>query len=442
MKRRCCFGILPAICLLVVFFSSDGRAGVLGQFTLSAVEEYNDNIFFSDKKEHDFITVVTPTFSLLYTSPEAKEPTFTASFSPTGELYLRHSEATNFGRNLSSKAGYTYHYSPRLDFQFSHNLRRSGRGRSGAVGDQGLLALTPPTVPTPPGEAQPPGVTQQLGDLISRGETLRNQLSAQGEFLYRPDVTFTGGYSFGLTNFLDENGSETSHSASFRGIYRWRFQQLEQDHNLHAGYRASLINSRNGARNIIHNADIGDDYFSDIKIGLDPTWTLSASGGIALNTGGRGPRVANNLQFTLKKVWEGASFNVDLRKGLTESFGVGGLSETTTLSSAFNINLTQYLTGTASVTYSIFDTDTTDFNVFQGRVGVQYQLLTWLSSSLAYLHRMRTSESGGTSAVLGAGRKINSNSVFVLFTAYFDVWPNTGLGKIPTRSRTFSSIGP
>jgi hypothetical protein len=37
-----------------------GPAAWASRFSLSLREEYNDNIFFTTDKEHDFITVITP----------------------------------------------------------------------------------------------------------------------------------------------------------------------------------------------------------------------------------------------------------------------------------------------------------------------------------------------------------------------------------------------
>ena len=41
------------------------EAHFASRFSLSAGEEYNDNVFFTQKKSHDFVTVITPALHFL-----------------------------------------------------------------------------------------------------------------------------------------------------------------------------------------------------------------------------------------------------------------------------------------------------------------------------------------------------------------------------------------
>ena len=54
-------------------------AAFASQFSLGVGETYSDNIFFSKDKEHDFVSLVTPTLTLLYAPPGQTVPTLNLS---------------------------------------------------------------------------------------------------------------------------------------------------------------------------------------------------------------------------------------------------------------------------------------------------------------------------------------------------------------------------
>jgi len=384
-----CFFVLFFFCVLVstVTLPEDTHAGFASRFSLSLKEEYNDNIFFEEKKIHDFLTTISPALNFLYAPPGQKAFPITARISTSGQFFARNSDRNNFGETVSLDVDYTYRYSPRLSFQLSETLRRVGETRT---------------------------TGSDFATLGTGGEQLVNIFSVDGTFLYAPKITFTGGFRGRYQSFLDEGGTDIDNSVGIRGTYQWG------QHNLHAGYRISFIDSRNenddDDDNVIHTFDLGDDYFSSKKIRLTPTLTLSFSSGISLNTGGDGPAIANNTDVTLTN-WKGTSLTGGIRRGLTGSQGVSGLSNTTSFLTNFNIQFTRFLTANADVNFSLFDTDDEDFDVFQAQAGIQYLITSWLSSNLSYTFRWR--DTG----------KINSNNVLLFFTAHFDIWPNPGLGK-------------
>ncbi len=430
--------------LFILFLSAQyGMAGFLGRVSLSVGEEYNDNVLFSQTKEHDFVTSLTPTLSLLYAPTSQTVPTLTARLSIPGEIFASHSELNNFGDNIAFNAGYTHYYSPTLTFHLSDSLRRTGSARTAAPGDDmGFPSSTLPTAAPPPGGVQPPSIAQSVAGLVTNGAILTNTLSARGIYLYAPDITLNGSYSMGSTFRLSQGGSDLFQSVGFRGVYAWR-----QEHNFHAGYAASLINFSGGGNNagaggngnnLVHSLDIGDDYFSK----FDPTLTLSATSGISLNTSSQGPRIANNTSLTLIKVWEAASLNAGVRKGLTDSPGGTGLSNTTSFLTRFNIRLTEYLAANADVVYSMFDTATTKYQTFQARAGLQYWITPWLSSGLSISHQRRNGGSGAASTTLSTGARINGSSVFLFFSNHFDIWPVVGLARGPILPQGTPSAGP
>src|SRR5688572_4603870 len=181
-------------------------AAFASQFSLGVGETYSDNIFFSKDREHDFVSLVRPTLTLLYAPPGQVVPTLNLSLTTRGEVYARHSDLNNFGDNVLANAGYTYQYSPRLSFNFFDTFQRQGPTRLGGYAFGAFP--TGPTSPLPPGGVPPGSSSQNLSDLISAGDQLSNYVGFQGSFLYRPDISFMAGYYNSFTKFIDAGGTD------------------------------------------------------------------------------------------------------------------------------------------------------------------------------------------------------------------------------------------
>jgi hypothetical protein len=412
-------------CVVIILLSAhESLAAFASRFSLLVGEEYNDNIFFVKKKEHDFVTIITPTLTFLYAPTGATIPTLNLNISPSGQIYAHHSELNNFGDNIALNAAYGYQHSPRLSFQVTDSIQRLGETRTGGVGNQAFQLPNPPTTLPPITGAPPNSSSDQLRDFVSRGNEITNSFSLLGSFLYRPDMSFVAGYNNSYTRFIQAGGSDIFHNLSFRGVYNWR-----RDHNLHAGYSIAISKARNGSDNVAHNFDLGDDYFSNYQLQLTPTFSLSASTGLSLETGSGGVRVSNNSNLILTKLWETATLTGGVRKGLTPSFGISGISDTTSFFSNFFMLLTERLSATAGVDFSLFDTEDVNFKTFQASLGIQYAITSWLASNLTASHRWIEGGAGlSTSSLIDRG-KVSGNLVILSLTASFDVWPNVGLAR-------------
>lgn len=413
---RFAVGVALLTCFLV---PTKAWAVFASQFSLGLGEEYSDNVFFAKQKDHDFVTIITPTLSLYYAPEGQIEPTLNLNISPLGQIYARHSELDGFGKDASVDGFYTYRYSPRLTFHLSDRLFRQGPARLGGLAGGFQIPGLPTTGGTGLGTS-----SQNLKDLIANGSQISNAVSLQGSYLYRPNISFTGQYTNTFVNFIDQGGTDVFHTASVRGVYNWR-----QDHNLHAGYTISIANSRNGDNGVIHNFDFGDDYFSNYTLQLTPTLSLSASTGMSLNTSNSGPRIANNTNITITKLWETASVAGGLRKGLTPTFGVSGISDTTTLFTDFTMRITEKLTANSNLNFSLYNTKDVNFKTFQAGMGLQYAINSWLSTGLNYRFNWIDSGAGASSTNLLNKGVVNSNSVFVDLTSRFDLWPNVGFAR-------------
>jgi len=400
-------------------------AALASQFSLSVGEQYSDNIFFSKNKESDFVTVMTPTLSLFYAPIGQAAPTVNLNISPSARFYARHGALNSFGDTAAVDGGYAYQYSPRLTLNFSERFQRQGQSRTTGNNGAQQTPLTP-TTPFPQGGAVPNSASQNLKDYTSGGQQLSNNFAFQGIFRYRPDMSISGGYSNTYAKFITQGGSDLSQTFSIRGVYNWK-----QEHNLHAGYSASIINSRNGDNGVIHDFDFGDDYFTSqvYKIQLTPTLSLAGSTGLSINTSNSGPRVANNTAITVTKLWETASMSGGIRKGLTPSFGISGVSDTTNLFANFAIQLAERISANTRAEFSYFDTKDVNFKTFQASAGIQYLITSWLSSSLSYSFRRINSGAGATNTDLLTRGTVSGSNVFLSFTTRFDIWPNTGLAR-------------
>jgi hypothetical protein len=398
-------------------------------------ELYTDNIFYTRNKEADFVTTITPTLSILYAPEGQTVPILNLSISPSGLIFARHSELTNFGDNWAANGAYTYQYSPLLNFHVSDVLGRQGEYRLGPV-TQGTFQLpSAPTSPPPVGGTLPGQGDQNLSNFTSGTfSQFWNNFTLQGTYLYRPDVSFTGGYSNNYIDNIDQGGSDISHSIYFRGVYNWR-----QEHNLHAGFYINVFNDRNRSNannrnnnNVVFNFDLGDDYFSRYQINLSPTLTLTASTGISLNAGNDGPPVANNTNITVTKIWETATLSGGVQHGLTSSYGVGGISNTTSVNGQFNYQVTEKLSTIAGVNFSFYDTDDGNFQTFQASAGARYQFTPWLASNFFYAYRWTDSSNSAARSDLLQPGLVRANAAYLSLTANFDLWPNIGLSRSMT----------
>jgi len=277
--------------LFALLLVKHAEAQSTGGFSLSVSEEYNDNIFFSESKDSDFITSITPAWSILYVLPGRETHTFTANISAPLQIFADNSDLNNFADNASINGSFQYQYSPRLSFQILDEFRRVGQTRTSTT-DFGIASQA---------------------SLVNRGQLVGNRFSVDGNFLYSPNISFTGGVYLDSLHFLDEGGADITNSIGMRATYK-----VGQNHNFHAGYTFESFNPRNGEGTVLHNFDIGSDYLSNYKIQLTPTLTFSASGGIS--TGSRGVRPRGSLILT--KLWPAASVTAGLTSQVTSTLGL------------------------------------------------------------------------------------------------------------------------
>jgi hypothetical protein len=435
------------VCAFALFFgvivsgsiSDDCWAAFASNYSMSLGEQFTDNVFFTKDKSSDFITLITPTLNLLYAPQGATVPTVNLSISPQGQIFARHGDLNNFGRRMSMNAGYAEQLTPRMNLYFSDALSRDGASRTGGIGGGGLLG----TPTSGNGIGSVPN-SQNLQNFTSVGDVVTNIVAARAKFLYQPNISFNADYTNNFTKYLSEGGSTIYNQIGARGIYNFR-----QDHNIHAGYYVAVYNSRNGDNDVIHNLDIGDDYFSNVQVRLSPTLTIAFSSGLSFKSGSDGTGIANNTNLTITKLWETAALQGGMRKGLTPSYGISGISDTTTFFSDFDSRITDRLTARVNVSYSLWNTDDENFKTFQAVAGLQYAINSWLSSNLNYGFYSTNGGSGAGNCGSGSANDIcipkgtvNANTVWFTLTANFNLWPNPGLSRGITSPSAVPIISP
>ena len=409
---------------------SDAEAGFAGRFSLSAGELFSDNIFFAQKKESDFVTSIKPTFTILYAPPGQTTAIFKADLTTEGQVFARHGEESNFGSNSSVNAEYTHFYSPLLTLYATGAVQHLGDTRIGEFGVERRSILPSPGVAT----GSPPLL--RSGESITSGDELHTRISIRGEYTYSPAVSMVGDYGFKYIGYLDQGGSEVWHQAGARGVYKWR-----DEHNFHLGLAVDLIKTRNGDQNLIYNFDIGDDFFSSLKINLDPTLTLQASTGTGITTGANGIGISSRGKVSVTKLWQTATLTAGVERGITPSLGVSGISNTTSFYTNFTMRISELLTTFIKSNYSLYDTKDDKFNTFTASAGLQYPILSWLTSEARYAHRWEdgagsssiskncsNQKKNSSNAFVECGR-INSSTIALTFTANFDLWPSTGFAR-------------
>lgn len=429
------------------------------RFSMSAGEEYNDNILFSENKTHDFVTVLTPALHFLYQPEFRSNALLTVDLNSPAEIFARHSELTNIGDRFSLRSRFHYPYSPRLSFSLIECVGRIGRtrlgggvdsqrggnfqtgqffggssgiggsggftnwgGRGGFGGDRGgdcgglggLSGL---------GRSSP-GSVLSTNELVTSGDTLTNDFELYSSFSYSSNLTFDGRYRWRYKAFFDAGGKEDSQELEAAGRYR-----LWPQHTLRVRYRFQLLRTRNGKSSTIHDFDVGDDFYGSRQINLTPTLWILASTGLSVGTE-NGFRLRHNLDISLVKIWRTAVFIVGARRQLTGSFGVSGPSYTTDLFTNYTIQLSRRWTAFAAAAFSIYEVDGPDFETFQALAGMQYWLTSWMSANLVYNYRrLDPGKEGVRQSEILRGSITEGNSIVVSLSAYFDIWPNVGFAR-------------
>jgi len=376
----------------------------------SLSEEYNDNVFFDESDEWDFITIIGLGLGVDYQRPGLS---LDLNGGTNAQLYARgtHANTVNVLDNQALQLGTTYQATPRLSFNISNSLARvsdtrtgtsTTSGESAAASDSGTTPATNPadttpsptdTTTTPPGSA---GAQQQDGYsnvdvLLPRGSAFTNAFSLAANYRLTPRWTATAGYRNSLSNFTDPGGRDLSHYALASAGYQWR-----PNVSFNAGYSFSHFDFSDNPNADSHSVTVGADYQPS------PLWSISGAGGVYFtNPTGNDPAdssgndITDQTGFTgylqLDKLFQRSAVSLGARQGVTPSAGVAGLSLTREAFLAYHIRLAEWLSGSVSTSYSYYDTTTTNFSVSNTTAGLSFPVWRQVTGGLYYSYRWRDS---------------------------------------------------
>jgi hypothetical protein len=377
---------------------------------LSVSEEYNDNIFFTEDAEDDFITSITPGLTVQY-----QQPRFTAFLSATtsAQLFARHTSENDWANTQSGVLTTSYRATPRLAFTLSDLVSRVRATRTGTL----PLAEAPPAGPggAPPPAEPPPSF--EASTLLPRGEALSNVLTVQSSYALTRRWTGALMYSNGLSSFSDPSGRNLSNTGGLQATYKWTPELV-----VNGGYSYTRFTLTDAADTDNHTVTLGGAYT------VAQSWSVNAIAGLYVNQpvqsgADEGTGVADSVgpvfSVTLAKTFEHASVLAGVSQGVTTSAGVSGVSQTTAVFLQYQQQFTQNLSGGVRANYSHFDADPS-FNVAVANVGLTYALWRSISVGLSYSYQWSdANESGANETGSGA---IDSNLVLLSVTASYPLF--------------------
>ncbi len=157
---------VAALLLLAIPTLARAQAGWYLTPSLSLSEEYQSNIFgTSSNEESDFVTHITPGFTLGYFS----EPlTFSLNYSIDAEVFAENSELNNFGDN--QRVGVLFRYLPdrRWTLGLTGSFVQSEDSGNLLVPTAGVTTPAGPTPPPTPGAPPSPGRPSEPGHASDR----------------------------------------------------------------------------------------------------------------------------------------------------------------------------------------------------------------------------------------------------------------------------------
>jgi hypothetical protein len=373
---------------------------------LSVSEQYNDNVFFDDRNEEDFITSITPAATLVY-----QRPLLSASLSgaTSGQIYARQTAENRFAESQSGVLLATYRASPRLNLRLADGVTHVRRTRTGDVEP---LAEAPPE---PPPEGEDPGPAPQVATLLPRGSALSNFFNTGVSYALAPRWSTSASYQHSYSDFTDPSGRDVVHRA--RGSLGYTLRP-DLSTSLSYAYSRFDLNEETASDTESHSINAGAGYQ------IDPYWSASASAGVFINRplgstdGTIDDRIGPLFSVTLARLTERGSFQIGAAQNITTSAGVAGLSQTRSAFGQYQARLTESLNGRVGVRYSNFDTNTVDYDLLVVTAGISMPFWRYFNAGVTYVYRYR--DSSQTTARIEQGT-VDGNLVSIFVGASYPI---------------------
>lgn len=366
---------------------------------LSVSEQYNDNVFFDDRKVDDFVTSIAPGATLRY---DRALLSVGLSGSTSAQFFARQPSNDRIAGTQSGVLDAYYEASPRLSLQLADGVTRVNQTRT----DSGQATAPPP-------DSNDPG---QVATLLPRGDALSNFFTMGTGYQLTPRWSTSASYRNSYSNFSNPNGQDVAHGAALSLGYALR---ANLSTSLSYGYSYFDLNEDPPSTTESHSINVGGGYQ------YDPYWSASVSAGVFVNRPLRssGGSISDSIgplfNVSLTRATERGSISVGAAQTITTSAGVAGVSQTRGVFGQYQMQLTERLSGQVGVHYSHFDTDTTQFQVLQVSAGLSMPLGRYFSAGLTYSYRFRDSSRATASLQKGS---VDGNVVSISVTASYPLW--------------------
>jgi hypothetical protein len=358
-------------------------------------EEYNDNIFFTQQKDYDFITRLYIGMGIDVQSQYSN----TTINLGTSAVYLARNTNTTINAAEAQRINLAtaYQWSPSLTFNIYDTFARVGDTR-----DIGFATGAPGTaLPPPQQETDPSG--NNPGDvniLLPQGTALTNSFGITANYLFHPRWSTNLTYANGISDLTDPDDIALTQRWGLQLGYQW-----SPTLSVGPGFAYSRFNTTDAPDSEAYTTTVGANYQ------LSELWNAFGSIGGSVTRDLEGPsdtRASTAFTIGLNRAFQASYLTVGAQQGITPSAGIGGASTTLGGYLSYGIQLTQNLGGNLNFTYTHFDTTSRTNNVYQLYTGIFYPI--WRNIGAGLIYSYRRSDAAQPAATFPSG-VIDSNAV-------------------------------
>lgn len=400
--------LATGIAVVSITVVSSSRSSIAAPVELrphvSLSEQYNDNIFFDDRRKDDFITGVGVGLGLTY---RGRRLNASLNGGTRAQFFAKSTRENDLAGQQHGTVTATYEASPRLRLAVSDSLTHVDRTRTGGP-------LPASEAPAEGGELPPPGT--DASTLLSRGDAFSNFFAARGSYLFAPRWSGELAYQNSVSDFDNPGGTDLTNRVGLTGAYAW-----SETIGLNASYNYSRLD--------FSGEDATDTESHSISLGAgynpDPLWSFAASAGVYVNNplssnhDSASTRIGPTFNLTATRAFERVALTAGASQQITTSGGVAGVSTTRTFFGQCDARLYRRLNGFVRASYSHFDTSQTNLDVAQVHTGLTFPVWRYFDAGLTYSYRLRDSSNSTTTTSQGT---VDGNVVRLFVSASYPVW--------------------
>ena len=349
--------------------------------TLSIREEYNDNVFLSNRnRRSDLITSFTPGLTL---SLQTAAYRLSAGYDFSAEVYADNSQLSNVGDRQNLFLDASYSFSPGLTLSLTDRFTR--------------------TYNTPQ--------TSVAGIATGRTEVTSNTFAPGLSYTLTPGDTLRLVGSYAITRIQQAQQQPLSSNSDVYGV------DSNLDHTFTprltgtVGYQVQRFEFETGDSSTVHTPRLGGRYQ------ITPTLTASVSGGASIQTSGAGTEITPSATVSLTQQFSFGAATLTYNRSVSP---VATLAQTTDNQSIGGTLLVTTLVRGLSLTfapgYNTSESSTVNVKTFTADLAASYQLTRTISVFGSYT--LLRQQSSGASTLTG---DVDQNRVFVGLQTRFPI---------------------